>query len=94
LKNKKSPFAADRNHLHHLLIDSGLTHFQASAILWFFTVISTGIFLLISHKTENTTSLYILCGLFVLYMWAAHELKSSNTAKQNLKVRKNILNLH
>ena len=29
----RSPFQPDRNHIHHLLIDTGLTHMQASAIL-------------------------------------------------------------
>jgi UDP-GlcNAc:undecaprenyl-phosphate/decaprenyl-phosphate GlcNAc-1-phosphate transferase len=31
--NKKSPFLADRNHIHHLLIDLGFSHLQATAIL-------------------------------------------------------------
>jgi UDP-N-acetylmuramyl pentapeptide phosphotransferase/UDP-N-acetylglucosamine-1-phosphate transferase len=30
----KSPFTADRNHLHHLFIDMGLTHRVASAVLY------------------------------------------------------------
>jgi len=30
---KRSPFQPDRNHIHHLLIDTGLTHMQASGIL-------------------------------------------------------------
>ena len=29
----RSPFAADRSHLHHLLIDAGFSHMQATAIL-------------------------------------------------------------
>ena len=37
--NKKSPFAADRNHLHHILLDSGMTHLRTSLFLtvinWF-----------------------------------------------------------
>lgn len=35
LLKKKSPFSADRNHLHHLLIDNGLSHHQAAATLVF-----------------------------------------------------------
>ncbi len=93
LNNKKSPFVADRNHLHHLLIDSGLSHFQASLVLWSFTIFSTGLFLIISQKTHNTTSLYILCALFALYMWAAHILKGSNTAKQISAKTENLVNL-
>lgn len=82
LKDKKSPFIGDRNHLHHILIDSGLSHFQTSVILWTFTLISTILFLLISKTTDNTTSLYILIVLFAIYMWIAHMLKQNNTNKE------------
>jgi UDP-N-acetylmuramyl pentapeptide phosphotransferase/UDP-N-acetylglucosamine-1-phosphate transferase len=30
---RRSPFTADRNHIHHILLDIGLTHAQASLIL-------------------------------------------------------------
>jgi UDP-GlcNAc:undecaprenyl-phosphate/decaprenyl-phosphate GlcNAc-1-phosphate transferase len=33
LANKKSPFNADRNHIHHLLLDLKLSHLQATCIL-------------------------------------------------------------
>ena len=81
LKDKKSPFVGDRNHLHHILIDSGLSHFQTSVILWTFTLVSTILFLTISKKTDNTTSLYILVVLFAIYMWIAHILKQKNTSR-------------
>lgn len=38
LINRKSPFAADRSHMHHLMIDKGLTHSKAS-----FTLIICGL---------------------------------------------------
>ena len=82
LKDKKSPFIGDRNHLHHILIDSGLSHFQTSVILWTFTLISTILFLTISKTTENTTSLYILIVLFAVYMWIAHILKHKDTNRE------------
>lgn len=31
----KNPFKADRNHIHHILIDSGLTHFKVAMTLGF-----------------------------------------------------------
>jgi UDP-N-acetylmuramyl pentapeptide phosphotransferase/UDP-N-acetylglucosamine-1-phosphate transferase len=34
----KSPFSADRSHVHHLLVDRGLTHLQATAVLVLFSV--------------------------------------------------------
>lgn len=33
LFNKKSPFIADRNHIHHRLLDLGLTHVQSTFVL-------------------------------------------------------------
>lgn len=85
LKDKKSPFVGDRNHLHHILIDSGLSHFQTSVILWSFTLISTILFLTISKTTDNTTSLYILVVLFAIYMWISHILKQNNTNRQMIE---------
>ena len=46
IKNGQHPFKADRNHLHHLLIDRGHTHLHAalSIVLWsdFFLLIQLG----------------------------------------------------
>lgn len=36
--NGKSPFHPDRNHIHHLLLDVGMTHMQATGTLVAFTV--------------------------------------------------------
>ena len=33
IKEGKSPFEADKNHLHHLLISKGITHFMSNIIL-------------------------------------------------------------
>lgn len=33
LLNKESPFKADNNHIHHVLINSGLSHFKSSLFL-------------------------------------------------------------
>jgi UDP-GlcNAc:undecaprenyl-phosphate GlcNAc-1-phosphate transferase len=54
-----------------------MSHFQASVILWTFTLISTILFLTISKRTDNTTSLYILISLFAVYMWISHILKKN-----------------
>ncbi len=39
LFNKRSPFSADRNHLHHRLLDLGLSHTLATVVLAFFSVV-------------------------------------------------------
>ncbi len=36
----RSPFSADRKHLHHRLLDMGHTHFQAVLILYLWTVVA------------------------------------------------------
>lgn len=33
IKNKKSPFQPDKNHIHHLLLNTGLNHIQTTAVL-------------------------------------------------------------
>lgn len=52
----KSPFYPDRNHIHHLLIDSGLTHMQATSTL----VMVNMLFIFIVVKLQNIGSLNLL----------------------------------
>ena len=64
--NRKSPFAADRNHLHHILLDSGMTHLRASLFLtvinWFNCI---AIFLIEQNfNSKELTLIYIFISLF------------------------------
>ena len=64
--NKKSPFAADRNHLHHILLDSGMTHLRTSLFLtfinWFNSIL---IFLLEQNfNSKELTLIYIAISVF------------------------------
>jgi hypothetical protein len=36
--NKRSPFKADRNHMHHVLLDMGLNHRETSLTLYLVNV--------------------------------------------------------
>ncbi|WP_247234955.1 glycosyltransferase family 4 protein [Telluribacter sp. SYSU D00476] len=80
-----SPFVADRNHMHHILIDNGLTHFQASFSLWMVTIINTTLFFLFHGDYSNTVSLYIYIGLFFVYMGVAYVLKKRATEQREKK---------
>jgi len=52
----KSPFKPDRTHIHHLLLDSGMTHMQAT-----FTLISVNmIFIFIVVQLQNIGTLNLL----------------------------------
>jgi len=51
--NKRSPFSADRNHIHHRLIDLGLKHKYATLIIGFYTIIITGVAFFLNHLPIN-----------------------------------------
>ena len=69
--NKKSPFSADRNHLHHILLDSGMTHLRTSIFLtvinWFNCI---AIFLMEQNfNSKELTIIYILISLFWFFFF-------------------------
>ncbi|WP_111308300.1 MraY family glycosyltransferase [Confluentibacter sediminis] len=54
IKNKKNPFSADRNHLHHKLIDLGLSHLQATGLITLYTIFITSITFIFQDFNINT----------------------------------------
>ncbi len=64
----RSPFEADRNHMHHILLDNGCSHIAATSILCGMSLVNTTLFLLYHRNISNTTSLLVLLGLFFVYM--------------------------
>ena len=66
LTQGKSPFIADRNHLHHRLLDTGMTHTQATLVLSGFNVVIIGFALFFQHI--GTTELLIFIVLMALLM--------------------------
>ena len=43
IKNKKSPFQPDKNHIHHLLLKTGLNHIQTTVVLLCVSALLIGI---------------------------------------------------
>ena len=72
----QSPFSADRNHLHHRLLDSGYTHAQTVIIIYVFTAVAIGVSLLSYYINASLSLLAVLviCGLFIL--WIMYRFKS------------------
>jgi UDP-GlcNAc:undecaprenyl-phosphate GlcNAc-1-phosphate transferase len=62
LMNGRSPFAADRNHIHHQLLDLGLTHREAALTLYLVNIS----FILIALVLRNISSLMLLTVLTFL----------------------------
>lgn len=65
----KSPFSADRLHLHHIMVDLGQPHLVASGILCGFTVVFTGIMYYLRAFFTNTQLSIGLLVVFSLYIW-------------------------
>ncbi len=63
LIQKKSPFTADRNHIHHRLLDLGFTHLQSTGILLLVNFITLLMVLTLPFKTET---LFTIVTIFVL----------------------------
>lgn len=62
LMNGKSPFAADRNHIHHVLLDFGLSHREASLSLYLVNIS----FILTALALRNLSSLLLLAVLIFM----------------------------
>ena len=71
IKNKKSPFEPDRNHLHHLLLDFGFRHHQVAlllGILNYLIIISIAILAKELHYLLMTALVILLFGGFILLL--------------------------
>ena len=59
LKNGKSPFAADKNHFSHRLVDLGMTKAQAVLTIYL-TTATCGLGALVLHRTDAVGALLIM----------------------------------
>ena len=80
---KKSPFTADRNHLHHILLDSGMTHLRTSLFLtvinWFNCI---AIFLMEQNfNSKELTIIYVFISLFWFFFFEYINRKNLNSSK-------------
>ena len=80
--NGKSPFYPDRTHIHHLMIDCGLSHMNATYIL----LVVNAIFIFIAVGLQSVGNLYLLLILIIIAVvlttmlkYIADSKKSSST---------------
>ena len=79
IKNKKSPFTADRNHIHHKLIDLGFTHLKASLIVILYTNFIVGVSIATRHLDINIHLMaVVLIGSFLMTIPQYINSKNSN----------------
>lgn len=63
-----SPFAADRNHIHHRMLKLGLTHLQTTLILTAANV-ATILMVLVLKEYGNTVLILIIIGMSLVFNW-------------------------
>lgn len=73
----QSPFSADRNHLHHRLIDCGYSHAKTVIIIYIFTVLTVAVSLLSYYINTSLSLLTVMAcsGLFILWVLLTHRVK-------------------
>ncbi|MEZ4901050.1 MAG: MraY family glycosyltransferase [Spirosomataceae bacterium] len=73
--NRRSPFKADKNHMHHVLLENGFNHFQVSATMWAMTLLNAVGYFLTYQFISNTQAFFVLIGLFCVYLFIGYFLK-------------------
>ena len=71
----QSPFAADRNHLHHRLLDAGYSHVKTVIIIYLFSVLCVGVSLLSYFINPSLTLLAVISFsmLFILFVQISYQ---------------------
>lgn len=57
----RSPFSPDRNHIHHLLLNTGLSHMQATGVL----IMANIFFIALAYKFQDIGTMPLLLVLFI-----------------------------
>lgn len=83
----RSPFKADRLHLHHLLVDTGMSHLAASCCLYGFTILFTVVTYYLRVFFNNTALSVYLILVFGIYLLGCSLLEMKRF-KNLLMVRK------
>jgi UDP-GlcNAc:undecaprenyl-phosphate/decaprenyl-phosphate GlcNAc-1-phosphate transferase len=81
--NKRSPFSADRNHIHHVLLDLGFSHKRTCLIL---ASVNVSIIVIYIYALNELTNLWLslfVCSLYGGLFLFIHQLKirADRTAK-------------
>lgn len=85
LWNKKGPFSPDRNHIHHVLINSGLSHIKASLFLGFLSLGLSIILITLSQYLNSFQMLGILMLGFFLLLGVFAKLKNNVRTENRFK---------
>lgn len=83
----KSPFSPDRLHMHHLLIDLGLSHMQATGVL----VMVTFMFIMFVFKFQSLGTFPLLFAILLMATIASLSLQRYVEKKKAIKAKQNFI---
>jgi len=81
----RSPFSPDRNHLHHLLLDKGLSHTEVTVVL----AVSTVVMIVMTYFALPIGTTNVILAQIVLFFSGITILTQSRTKMKGMKVIKN-----
>lgn len=81
LMKGKSPFHPDRNHIHHMVIDAGLTHTQASIALICVNIV----FIMIAFSLQSLGNLSLLIIILLLAIILSYILNRISKRRQKVE---------
>lgn len=78
----QSPFSADRNHLHHRLLDCGFSHTKTVIIIYVFTLVTIAVSLLSYYINASLSLLAVIgtCSLFILWIMYCNQKEKKKIA--------------
>lgn len=83
----KSPFSADRIHMHHLLVDNGFSHLTASLSFYFYTIGITILTYFARSFFTNTQLCFFVALLFGFYLVLGYKLEKSRLINYKKKLQ-------
>ena len=87
-----SMFKPDRNHLHHIIVDFGLSHRKASFFIGFVNFFVALIMFFVIQKFNSFQSLFILVLLFFIAIIVLFLMNKNKTAlRLKIKIKKSML---
>ncbi len=82
--NGKTPFEADRNHMHHVLLDNGLSHKKASFILGGLNLAVIIIYMMLSRDLKSIGMSLAMIAIFAAVAIAFAGLKRKSQQRTML----------
>lgn len=95
MKEGRSPFSPDKNHIHHRLLAQGMNHFEAVFTLYVLQSVFAISAFLLKHESDVTvvTSYIVLCFLVMVFVKNVESLKITHLFSQQKKVSGSVIRI-